>query len=177
MRLLITSANPWEAASHLDDKLLTMYAHVGTQMLCTALYNRGLWSVLLYPPTCEYYMCVQWAAASRNNFIWVYHYVSEVIKEYRMRGLGRAERHLVVLGQCWDIFQARKEVFPKTELTEFPNDTPYKTYLHPEEAYRKYLLDDLWDDKTTWTINRVPKKKPWFYREPIKVQYPRNLFA
>lgn len=181
----ITDENPKEAASHLDDATLTRMTHSGVQMLCTALYNRNLWSVLLYAPAYEYDLCVQWAGESRNNFIWAYKYVSAVISEYRLRGLGKAEHHLVQLSLVWDFFKTGMQAFPSVALTEFPNDTPYKTYLHPDEAYRKYLLNDVWNDKSRWTINGVHKKKPWFYRLPIKEPvrgtsseaYPRNMFA
>lgn len=173
--LYVTNTDPREAPKDLDDNRLITAALETAQILVTALYRRGLWGALMYRPLFNHnHECVKWAAASRNNFRWTYHYGMAVCDEYSYR-FDNDNSNRIMMAICWDAFKSREVVFPLTELTEFPNTTPYKTELDVEVAYRRYMNEDKWTlSAPRWTRRQPPS---WKKDSDPRRGYPVGLFA
>ena len=165
--LFVTNVNPAEAPKDLDDNRLITACLESSQILGTALYRRGLWNVHMYRPLWNHnHVVAVWAAASKNNFRWMYHYAEACCDEYKYR-FNRLEENSnrIQISLCWDAFRLR-EVFSDTALTEFPNTTPYKT-LYITDAYRRYMNEEKWSHSTpVWTKRGPPV---WYKTKELRV--------
>lgn len=133
--------------------------HVGkmilesTQILCTALHNRGMDAP--YRPTHSRHPSVLWAGASMDNFRWLVRLAHELNAEYRYRYRKPADHASVrVLKLVQDT------EFESNGLTEFPQAMPdsYKVAGNAVEAYRNFYLGEK-AAFATWT--RRPQPDWW----------------
>lgn len=160
MQIFLTNTDPSLAALDLDDRRLVKACLETAQLLSTALYRRNISNLRVYRPAEEHHPCSVWAAASRNNFRWLYHYGKALCAEYTFRFV-RKHGSSVIMDNCWEIFNNRKEVFPVEGLTPWCNLTPYKdTTWDVEECYRLYLINHKWGPLTVWS----KRSKPDWYR-------------
>lgn len=172
--LYVTNTNPREAPKDLDDQRLIVACLESTQILITALFRRNLWNIHMYRPIWnDSHPCVVWAAHSKNNFRWVYHYAQSCCDEYMYRFGKEQDSYRIQISHCWDAFRAKEDVFPETDLSEFPNTTPFKTGLDADEAYRRYFNEEKW----VYTIPKWTKRNEPSWRKSIVLMYPKGLFA
>lgn len=130
--------------------------HVGkmilesTQILCTALHNRGIDAP--YRPTHNRHPSVIWAGASVDNFRWLAGLARQLNEEYRYR-YRKTDDHASIKA----LEQVENAEFESHGLTEFPQAMPasYKVPGDAVAAYRNFYLAEK-SAFATWTRRSQP---------------------
>jgi hypothetical protein len=111
-----------------------------------------------YKPTHLKHPCVQWAAASRGNWLWVVEHGLALADEYTRR-YGKTHKSMRVLR-----WASRARVGPRDESRRRPFvacvPDQYRG-LNPIEAYRRYYVTDK-ARFCTWRAPALPP--PWWPR-------------
>jgi hypothetical protein len=147
MNIFISSTDPNESASNLDDKRVIKMILETTQMLSTSLITLGQPGP--YKSTHINHPCSIWVRTTRSNYSWTLEHLSALLKEYTNRYL-----KIHKCNQYLNYFYQSKIYIPEGQLTSFINCTTYKE-LEVTEAYKKYLSDK-------W---QTDKRKPTWYKK------------
>lgn len=141
MNIFVLHESPRTAAQmHCDKHVIKMILE-SAQMLSTALHlHDAPKRPLQYKPTHAKHPCTQWAAKSRDNFLWLAELGLELVNEHLYR-YERAKPHksYAVIRDA----QSVAHLLPATGLTPFAQAMPvhYKRES-AVEAYRAYYLGD-----------------------------------
>jgi hypothetical protein len=138
------------ARAHCDRHVHKMILE-SVQMLCTALHIRGIEAP--YRPTHVKHPCVQWAADSYDNFLWLAQLATELNREYRFRYQRSTDHKSIdVLRQLADLR------YENWGLTEFAQAMPdeYKVPGDAVTAYRQFYLAEK-ASFATWTRRAAPE--------------------
>lgn len=148
----------------LDDRNLNMSIMMVAQALSSACFLLGIHTNAMYRVQHADHIIPQWAALSRNNYIWLYRYGMAACAEYTRRyNLKQPHGSKIIIEVCWLHFKANPLRPIRRSSTPFPNITEYKD-MDVVEAYRKDLCEREWRSKAVWTATHAPA---WFY---VKVQ-------
>ena len=136
MQIFVTSECPQACARYLDDKRVVKMVLESAQILSTVMHLLGSQRAP-YRATHEQHPCVQWAAASYDNFQWLYHHFQELLSEYKARydKTHACEKHLAVFSQFMD----EPCYWLTDKLTPFVNCTLFKDEPDVFTAYRRCL--------------------------------------
>lgn len=138
------------ARYHCDQHVSKMILE-STQILCTALHNRGIEAP--YRPTHSKHPSVLWAGASLDNYRWLTQLAFALNREYRFRYQKDSDHASVrVLKRVQDI------EFESRGLTEFAQAMPdhYKVPGDAVAAYRAFYQGDK-SRFATWTRRPAPE--------------------
>jgi len=147
VNIFVTSNNPVEAASNLDDKRVVKMVLECAQMLSTAMHEMGAPD----PPYRRAYVnhpCTIWTRQTRENYYWLLEHMSALSTEYSQRYLGKIHK----CSQLIPVFDKAADYIPAGQLLPFANCTIYKGSKDIVRAYRDYLVHK-WDHdirKPTW---------------------------
>lgn len=157
MNIFVSSSDPLDCATILDDKRLIKMILETAQLLCTTLNLRGIQTP--YKSTHVNHPCRKWIDESDNNYTWLYTHFICLCYEYTFRF---NKKH--ACEKLNKLFLTHVK-FNKTELTPFKNCTIFKDIEDVHEAYRKALIKKWDEDK------RPPKwtkcKPPNWYKENV----------
>jgi hypothetical protein len=91
MNIFVTSSCPKKSAENLDDRRVANFCRETAQILSGALENNGLFIKAIYPDAPKAgkshlkHGIIQWASATRGNYIWTYSHWTWLLKEYTAR--------------------------------------------------------------------------------------------
>jgi hypothetical protein len=156
MNLFIVNTCPARAAQELDDVRVIKIALEATQILCTALHQKGIPAP--YKPTHPHHPVTVWAGEDDRNANWVLRYGYELCKTYES---WTGKKHA-----CVAILDDIREHIPDADEPEsFQNSARNGVFdfsnLPITEAYQKYLNARYLSGKRPpkWT----KREKPWWY--------------
>jgi hypothetical protein len=132
------------------------------QILCSAVYlNRGVRIDGLYKPTHLKHPCVQWAAASHVNFMWLLAHAYALAGEYTARfgkvhGSFRVIEHTGQYAHYFPVSECSHPYQPAAHVLAMPD--VYKCD-DPVEAYRNYYIHEK-AQFARWSRGRKPEWWP-----------------
>lgn len=137
MNIFILDTDPTLAAKyHVDKHVVKMSLELG-QLLSTAHFLSGTHSDRMYKPTHINHPSALWVRESKNNYIWTWLLMSELLNEYTFR----YDKHHKTQ-QLVDLLSTPISC-EKTELTPPKLAMPDEYKLdNPVEAYRAYYNGD-----------------------------------
>ena len=152
MNIFVLSEDAGQAAIwHVDRHVVKMPLE-SAQLLCTSLHLHG--HSARYKPTHTKHPCALWAAASRENYLWLCSFGLELCHEYSYR-YGRRHASKDVIESC---LNSSGLITPGTR-TEFAQAMPDE-YKNPSAvlAYREYYRKGK-SHLAVWSKREVPE---WF---------------
>lgn len=138
MNIFVLDETPYKCAvAHCDRHVVKMVLETA-QILCTAAHLNGGQRVA-YKPTHSKHPCVQWAAASRDNFAWLIALGNALACEYYRR-YGKTHKSYEVIRGCVGYYT----MLPAAGRTPFPLCMPdeYKVAGDAVQSYRNYYLGE-----------------------------------
>ena len=160
MNIFVTDDSPTISAQNLDNERVVKMILESTQMLCTAINERGGTSP--YKSTHVNHPSNVWARETQKNFLWLLKHAFALCSEYSRR---YDKDH-----KCYNILKLidQEDMYvymPLGPLTPFANcaanqskGISFKHVESPIEAYKQYL-SARWDTDTIppkWTGRPVP---------------------
>lgn len=138
MNIFVLDQNVYKCAeAHCDRHVVKMVLETA-QILCSAAHLHG-GSRLAYKPTHIKHPCVQWAAASRDNYAWLIGLGNALSSEYYRR-YGKVHKSADVIRGSVGYYT----MLPARGRTEHVQCMPeqYKVEGDPVAAYRNYYLGE-----------------------------------
>ena len=136
MNIFILDTTPFKCAeAHCDRHVVKMVLETA-QILCSAAHLHGATN-LAYKPTHLHHPCVQWAAASRDNYAWLIGLGNGLANEYYRR-YGKVHKSADVIRGCVGYYTR----IPAGGRTPFELCMPeeYKVAGDAVKSYRNYYL-------------------------------------
>jgi hypothetical protein len=157
LNIFAISHSPVTCASALDDKRLIKMTLETAQLLCSALYKHGYHDVP-YRPTHINHPCTNWAAETRENWEWLFAYLSALNSEYRMRFNKELDHKSYSVIADNNLQAIANSLLPSSGITEFANCSGFKELpvLHAyKECLKKKWLGDI--SQPRWTNTTPPE--------------------
>lgn len=152
MNIFILDTDPVLAAQMQCDKHVVKMTLETTQLLSSALWLNGGQGP--YRLTHKGHPCTKWAAANRENFLWLVEHGKALAKEYTFRygKEHKCESILTTLSAC-------AKMIPQGQITDFVKAMPdeYKS-SNIVDSYRSYYLGEK-RNIAKWTKRQSPS---WF---------------
>ena len=142
MNIFVLDRNINKAVEYHCDKHVVKMILESVQMLATVAHHYGYET--RYKPTHFKHPCTQWAAASRNNFVWLATFAKALNEEYKVRYDKDVDhKSIEVLKDILDNGDLFKWAWPAIEYTEFAQAMP-EQYRGEDvvEAYRRYYIGE-----------------------------------
>lgn len=136
MNIFVLDSSPFKSAeAHCDRHVVKMTLETA-QILCSAAHLHGAKNCA-YKPTHLHHPCVQWAAASRDNYAWLIGLGNGLATEYYRR-YGKVHKSADVIRGCVGYYT----MIPAGGRTEHVQCMPeeYKVAGDPVQAYRNYYI-------------------------------------
>jgi hypothetical protein len=145
MNIFVTSFNPNEAASYLDDKRVVKMVLESAQMLSTAINQNG--GNGPYKDNHINHPCSIWVRKSRANYLWLVQHFSSLCAEYTNR-YNKTHK----CSQFIPKFIEGQKYIKLGIRTNFQNCTTFKHIDNVTLAYKMYLYEKWKNDKRvpTW---------------------------
>ncbi len=165
MNIFLTSFNPKEATSHLDDLRLNKMILETVQLLCSAHHHFFGDNHLLYKDTHFNHPCTIWTRKNTDNYSWLVDYFDCLAQEKMRRDLTIKKKEKVKPHKSWaelfELLNSRKTDDYKKEISdEFFNFncTDFKDEKDVRIAYQKQLVKKWSNDfrAPKWTGCDVP---------------------
>lgn len=155
MNIFVTDPDHRECVKALDDKRVVKMVLESTQLLCTAINEKG--GKTPYRSTHINHPCSIWTRETFGNWLWLYDYAFALCQEYTYRygKEHKCEKVLWSLQWPWDYFQPG-------ERTAFVNCTgKFNNLNNVYWAYKKCLKEKWDNDKRPpkWTKRKEPDWK------------------
>lgn len=132
MNIFVLDEHPILAAQYQCDKHVVKMPLESAQLLCSIFPN----GEAPYRRTHYNHPCAVWARESILNYFWLYQHAIALCNEYTFR-YGREHKSKAVIEWC--INHAKKDLFSKTELTDFikcmPNEYRVSSVV---DSYRQF---------------------------------------
>lgn len=161
MNIFVLDPDPHQAARMQCDKHVVKMVLESAQLLASAAHAHGV-SQPPYAPTHPHHPCTKWAAASRENYLWLLDHFEGLLEEYTRR-YGKV--HLCERKGMREWFRAHADALPSRGLTPFAQAMPQE-YRHPDAvtAYRAYYRGAK-SSFARWKSGAIP---PWYAADPAR---------
>lgn len=142
MNLFVVDKIPQVCARYLDDKRLVKAVLETAQLLSTAI-NEHTPNSGPYKSTHVNHPVTKWVSFSYVNYMWTFFYFECLCEEYtrRFNKVHKCEQHI-------KSFADAKIYFKNYDPSGFCNCTSYKQEPDVFKAYKTYLADKWFNDKT-----------------------------
>lgn len=145
---------------HLDDLRVRKMILETAQILCAALWIRGIWQEGMYRPTHLRHPCVLWAEETPGAAWWLVQHAWELEEARRMAGAARAHASLAMAERAGQLLMLDCSEHATCEVARFANCTG----MVLEEGacvhllYRERMRSKWRDmrDPPTWRGREVP---------------------
>jgi hypothetical protein len=141
------------ARMHCDKHVVKMILE-SAQMLSTIANQNGLQGP--YKSTHKNHPCTLWAGKTLDNYLWLYHLMESLNKEFKHRYSGKDHASWLKIYESDIVYEID---LPLIGLTEFAQAMPEK-YKDPDpvKAYRAYYIGEK-KNFAKWTKREIPD---WF---------------
>jgi hypothetical protein len=166
MNIFLTSFNPKEAASHLDDLRLNKMILETAQLLSSSYRHFFGENEALYKDTHLNHPCAIWARKNTTNYSWLVDYFNELAQEKIRRDLTVKKQEKVKAHKSWQvlfaILNSKKDQNYTKNISKKSFDfncTDFKEEKDVRIAYQKQLAKKWNKDfrSRLWTGSQVPE--------------------